>query len=643
MGEVRDLARTFLRDFVVAGVPASGVHQPGKAEGITTFDRIDDEISTLKTAQASSAVAYATQAALNADLAHPAGSKGEVYGDPDGAKVGVYSKTGALGSGGWTRIGPLNLSTALRYDNAHNRVGLNGTPLAPWDVYGQSVTGAGARGSDLDAGFADNVFADTKALARWVRTGVGKVDWELRGSGIADAAKRLSLVDTDGAGSELLTVSLNGSRRIGVSMPAPLDSFHVNGALRFSDETLGGAYGRFWFDPTTGVRAIEPIFSTNAVGLNVLVLQNTNNQGFSALVARDETGVEHTAIGYGNTGSGAHFGGKVYWEISHFTGSPHTTPPPQALITQTGYIAGAYANYDRVVIDSNGDIFFQDLNSYKAFRYKGGKFGIRRDPEADLDIFGQVVISDANAAHATDLAGGFSLNVFSGAKKHLRLVAPSIVKADFQVTGTAYGSSDRRLDIVDSDNSGIIPLSLALNGSGQVTLGGALRHRSYTVATLPSAATVGALGETFVSDARRPVAGAVVTGGGSVAVPVYSDGSQWRVRACPYPGLREVLVANDSVVTASLDAVTQGTGLVTIWTLQGTKAAGANGRFRARSFGSAFIENLDVDATVVNFTTGILNGTTGATGKLTISVHTDGRIYIENRLGAEKNISLAIS
>lgn len=32
-------------------------------------------------------------------------------------------------------------------------------------------------------------------------------------------------------------------------------------------------------------------------------------------------------------------------------------------------------------------------------------------------------------------------------------------------------------------------------------------------------------------------------------------------------------------------------------------------------------------------TTGVLSGTTGADGKLTVSAHTDGKIYIENRLG----------
>ena len=50
-----------------------------------------------------------------------------------------------------------------------------------------------------------------------------------------------------------------------------------------------------------------------------------------------------------------------------------------------------------------------------------------------------------------------------------------------------------------------------------------------TVATLPSAATVGQGSRTFVTDALAPVFQATVTGGGAVFTPVYSDGSLWRV------------------------------------------------------------------------------------------------------------------
>jgi hypothetical protein len=51
----------------------------------------------------------------------------------------------------------------------------------------------------------------------------------------------------------------------------------------------------------------------------------------------------------------------------------------------------------------------------------------------------------------------------------------------------------------------------------------------YTVATLPSAATSGSGARAFVSDASGPAFGTTVVGGGAVAVPVYSDGTNWKV------------------------------------------------------------------------------------------------------------------
>jgi len=52
---------------------------------------------------------------------------------------------------------------------------------------------------------------------------------------------------------------------------------------------------------------------------------------------------------------------------------------------------------------------------------------------------------------------------------------------------------------------------------------------NYTVSTLPSAATSGAGARTFVTDALGPVFGATVVGGGAVFIPVYSDGTNWKV------------------------------------------------------------------------------------------------------------------
>jgi hypothetical protein len=51
----------------------------------------------------------------------------------------------------------------------------------------------------------------------------------------------------------------------------------------------------------------------------------------------------------------------------------------------------------------------------------------------------------------------------------------------------------------------------------------------YAVADLPSAVTSGVGSRAFVTNALAPAFGATVVGGGAVAVPVYSDGTNWKV------------------------------------------------------------------------------------------------------------------
>jgi hypothetical protein len=51
----------------------------------------------------------------------------------------------------------------------------------------------------------------------------------------------------------------------------------------------------------------------------------------------------------------------------------------------------------------------------------------------------------------------------------------------------------------------------------------------YTVATLPSAATSGVGARSFVSDATVTTFASNVAGGGANALPVYSDGTNWKI------------------------------------------------------------------------------------------------------------------
>lgn len=58
--------------------------------------------------------------------------------------------------------------------------------------------------------------------------------------------------------------------------------------------------------------------------------------------------------------------------------------------------------------------------------------------------------------------------------------------------------------------------------------------------------------------------------------------------------------------------------------------------------GAVSLSDIGTRGANLNLTTGILYGTTGTDGKLTISVHTDGNIYVENRRGGTRNIRLVL-
>ena len=57
----------------------------------------------------------------------------------------------------------------------------------------------------------------------------------------------------------------------------------------------------------------------------------------------------------------------------------------------------------------------------------------------------------------------------------------------------------------------------------------ALKTTPTTVAALPAAATAGAGARSFVSDANDTAFNAVVAGGSANNIPVFSDGTAWRI------------------------------------------------------------------------------------------------------------------
>jgi hypothetical protein len=72
--------------------------------------------------------------------------------------------------------------------------------------------------------------------------------------------------------------------------------------------------------------------------------------------------------------------------------------------------------------------------------------------------------------------------------------------------------------------------------------------------------------------------------------------------------------------------------------LQGQHAT-QSGLFACRVAASANFCEIIAAGAMMAAATGILGGTTGADNFMTVSTHTDGNVYIENRLGGTRSIS----
>ena len=95
----------------------------------------------------------------------------------------------------------------------------------------------------------------------------------------------------------------------------------------------------------------------------------------------------------------------------------------------------------------------------------------------------------------------------------------------------ANANSDTNEIVIGYQGRGLGSNTTVIGNSSttQTKVFGAIQSTTYTVATLPSASTVGVGARAFVTDALTPVFGSAVVGGGAVPVPVYSTGSAWNV------------------------------------------------------------------------------------------------------------------
>jgi hypothetical protein len=88
-------------------------------------------------------------------------------------------------------------------------------------------------------------------------------------------------------------------------------------------------------------------------------------------------------------------------------------------------------------------------------------------------------------------------------------------------------SATKAVNIGTGSSGGATNIAIgATSGTSTTTVNGLLKQNTYTVATLP---TGSAGARSFVTNALTPTFGAAVVGGGAVGVPVYHDGTSWKV------------------------------------------------------------------------------------------------------------------
>lgn len=136
-------------------------------------------------------------------------------------------------------------------------------------------------------------------------------------------------------------------------------------------------------------------------------------------------------------------------------------------------------------------------------------------------------------------------------------------------------------------------------------------------------------------DLFRGVRGVSGTGASDV---IFSVDNKARVMARAfYSGVRTL--ADDTAIAIDNPAQSGGSGFFRFWGVTDGGRFG-EGYFRATA-GSAVMTEIFKGVATIAFTTGPLTGTTGSDGNITVSAHTDGKIYLENRSGSSKAMAWA--
>lgn len=294
-----------------------------------------------------------------------------------------------------------------------------------------------------------------------------------------------------------------------------------NGQLQYRVDatTFGGMAGTSWNDATRSLTITGATVTDNAPLLNMS--QTWNN------AAVDFIGLQFNAI---NTASSARS------VLARFArgGAASVDIRGDSVLILGDSISGTHFgvqsnNGVRAVASSSGSL---SLTSFLANDIRLGGSALSGNFNNYLGANFGLILQNANFVGwspntNSDLRGTQDLTMFRDAAGRLGIRNGANAQA-VGIYSTESGSlaNFERLNIEWSSNVVYIRPSAAGTGTLRPLI---VRHPPITVASLPSAATAGAGARCFVSDATATTFASVVAGGGSNNVPVYSDGTDWRI------------------------------------------------------------------------------------------------------------------
>ena len=317
----------------------------------------------------------------------------------------------------------------------------------------------------------------------------------------------------------------NGSLASSTSSTRLGNNYYYSGGYKYAATATSGLYSidgnsHAWYIAPSGTAGTAITFTTamTIFATGGLSLGNTTDPGATNLSVTGTTtstgGIVSTTLNNTNT---------ITVKGSLFTLQDDTDTTKQANFVLSSLTTGTTYSYKLPVLSGSTLAVLGLAQTWSALQTFSGALTVSS---------GNFTISSAGGGiQATTQTTGSS--TIGGASQTGTLTfGQSTVSQIVNISNGATASGSTKTINIGTGGLAGSTTNIAIGsttGTSTTTVNGLLKQQTYTVATLPSAATSGTGARSFVTDALAPAFGATVVTGGAVAVPVYSDGTNWKV------------------------------------------------------------------------------------------------------------------